>query len=212
MKKVCICYNPFKQETAIVVDNEKITATEDRFPSCIFGKSMDSWLSAGTDSYKRWDGFLPELMEYLNEDVLEICFEGTEEDYLRVLAELPRQHRRVEDKGFDAGQYKLTGKIWDISYTCDIFRDCTALWKIPLTSEAVRLMDVLSSQLSDTKSVSQAQLKECRITALKIAELCIEHCVEEKSRVYPNEEILNQKPQWENAARDVNKIFSIQKQ
>lgn len=215
MKKVDICYNPFKQETAIVVDGEKITATVDRFPSCIFGKPMDSWLSARTDSYKRWDGFLPELMEYLNEDVLEICFEGTAEDYQCVLAELPRQHRRAEDKGFDASQYTLTAKTWDISHTWDMLQKCTALWKKPLTSEAVRLMNVLSSQLSDTQSVSCAQLEECRITALKIAELCIERCVKEESAIYRNGKILEQKHQWENAARDVNKIFMnfyIQKQ
>lgn len=215
MKKIDIRYNPFMQETAIAVDGEKMTATEDRFPSCIFRKPMDSWLPARTDSYKRWDGFLPELMEYLNEDVLEICFEGTVEDYQCFLAELPQQHRRVEDKGFDASQYKLTGKTWDISQTWDMLRKCTALWKKPLTSEAVHLMNVLSCQLSDTQSISCAQLEECRIMALKIAEICIDRCAKEESAIYRNEKILEQKHQWEKAVRDVTKIFMnfyIQKQ
>lgn len=215
MKKIDIRYNPFIQETAITVDGEKITAIENRFPSCVFRKPMESWLSARTDSYKHWDGFLPELMEYLNEDVLEICFEGTAEDYQCFLTELPRQHRRAEDKGFDASQYKLTGKIWDISQTWDMLRKCIELWKEPLTSEAVHLMNELSGQLSNSQSISCAQLEECRIMALKIAEICIARCVKEESAIYRNEKILEQKSQWENAERNVNKIFMnfyIQKQ
>lgn len=215
MKKIDIRYNPFMQETYLAVDGEKMTATGDRFPSGIFGKPMESWLYAGTDSYKRWDGFLPELMEYLNEDILEICFEGTAEDCQCFSSELPRQHRRAEDKGFDAGQYKLTERIWNLSQTREMLRKCTQLWKKPLTAEAAYLMNGLSGQLAESGPVSCAQLEQCRSMALKIAEICIDRCVKEESAIYTDQKILEQKTYWESAERDVAKIFTnfhIQKQ
>ena len=145
MKKIEIRYNPFFQITSILLDGEKMPDAQDRFRSCVFGKPMQSWLPAGTDSYKRWDGFLPELIEYLNEDVLDICFVGIEEDYRKFAAEVIRQHHRVENKGFDSDRYTLNGKIWDIGQTCAALRSCISLWKTPLNSESARLFNELQA-------------------------------------------------------------------
>lgn len=208
MKKIDLYYNPFIQAVSIMLDGEKMPVAQDRFHSCVFGNPMDNWLSAGTDSYKRWDGFLPEVMEYLNEDVLEICFVGIAEDYQKFAAEVRRQHRSVEDKGFDSDKYTLTGKSWDISQTRKALHTCVGRWKTPLNSEAVQLFDKLVRQLSDPHPVSFAQLEDCHVMALRIARCCKERCIQEEHAIYPDEKILCQKTTWENAERDISKIFA----
>lgn len=107
MRKIKIYYNPFLDSTRLVVDNVEHRDHTKRMDDYITGKPMSSWLDAYSQSYYRWEGILPELMEELNDDNLEITFFGSAEDYQRVAQAMQSQRFTVEALGLDPTCWKL---------------------------------------------------------------------------------------------------------
>lgn len=105
--QIKIYYNPFLRSTRLVVDNVEHRDHTKRMDDYITGKPMSSWLDAYSQSYYRWEGILPELMEELNDDDLEITFFGSAEDYLRVAQVMQSQRYTVEALGFDTTRWEL---------------------------------------------------------------------------------------------------------
>lgn len=107
MKKVELSYNPYFQETGLKINGEKYGNHASRIGEFVLGNPIDEWLDWKVVSYRKWDGILPELMEYLNDDELEIVFSGTRDDFERVKSQLPKQHGALREKGFETEKYTL---------------------------------------------------------------------------------------------------------
>ena len=97
MKKIDIIYNPYTEKAGLTIDGNWHYGGDGRLNEFFVGKSIEQWLPRRIVSYQRWDGILPELMEYLNDDELQIRFCGTESDYRRVEKELKKQERTAEE-------------------------------------------------------------------------------------------------------------------
>lgn len=107
MKTVELSYNPYFQETRMKIDGKKYENQTSRIGEFLVGKPMDNWLEWKVVSYQKWDGILPELMEYLNDDELEIIFSGIKDDFTRFKSQLQKQHGTIREKGFETGQYTV---------------------------------------------------------------------------------------------------------
>lgn len=108
MRKVQIYYNPYLRYTRLTVDNIEHCGSAKRMDDYMIGKPISTWLTAYSESYYRWNGILPELMEELNDDELEIIFHGFREDYLKVEQAMMSQISAVEELGFTSTHWSLT--------------------------------------------------------------------------------------------------------
>ena len=107
MRKVQIYYNPYLKHTRLVVDGIEHCGSAKRIDDYIIGKPISTWLTDYSESYYRWNGILPELMEELNDDELEILFYGFREDYLQVEQAMMSQISAVEELGFASAHWSL---------------------------------------------------------------------------------------------------------
>lgn len=103
---VAIEVNPYLNQTHWEIDGVFFKG-EGRLSDHMEGRPMSDWLPARRESYKRWDGFLPEIMKELNEDELEFHFIGRQEDYLTFRQALLLQEESVERLGFAAEGYAV---------------------------------------------------------------------------------------------------------
>ncbi len=110
MRKVQIHYNPYVKYTRLIVDNIEHRGSAKRVDDYIIGKPISIWLAAYSESYYRWDGILPELMEELNDEELEIEFHGFYEHYLELEQAILTQISTVEELGFESNHWSLSHK------------------------------------------------------------------------------------------------------
>ena len=168
------------------------------------GKSIEKWLPRRIVSYQRWDGILPELMEYLNDDELMIRFCGTESDYRRVKKELKEQERTAEENGFGAGLYRLSfHEQWQpekISQLVLQFID-NRIPFVPVQKEMMALQ-YLRNQLKDAgeEGMTVEKLRGVRKQLLDITEEIVLACEKKEYSHY--------RQTWENARREAEQLFS----
>lgn len=203
MKNILIRYNPFSQKTALLIDGMAQVAEGGRFQGYVLNHPMDRWLSPGVNSYQRWDGFLPELMETLNEDELEIQFEGTRQDGLRFRQELQWQHRAVEDRGYDAEVYVLKIQEWDLSHIRnDLLAFSEKLEENMITGTAYKRLILLKEILGREPSVET--LKICRTMVLEMIQDNWDYCVQQEE---PTADMQMKKYFWAEAGKNIHQIF-----
>ena len=102
--RVKLTYNPVTKAVTLA-DGKKDMMTP-RLSEFLRG-DMDGWLEYRTISYRMWSGLLPELMQELNDDGLEITFSGSAEDYGRVRQAFERQSESLGEYGFSPGLWTL---------------------------------------------------------------------------------------------------------
>lgn len=107
MKKIELYYNPFLEQASVKIDGESYKTQDNRLGEFLIGKPMENWLKKTIISYQRWDGILPELMEFFNDDELQILFYGSESDYNHFKEYIKNQYRDIELKGFESNMYTL---------------------------------------------------------------------------------------------------------
>lgn len=110
MRKVQIHYNPYLKSTRLIVDNVEHHDSGKRMDDYIIGKPISEWLTAYSESYYRWNGILPELMEELNDDELEIVFYGFHEHYEQIENAFKTQTLMLEELGFESTYWSLNYK------------------------------------------------------------------------------------------------------
>ncbi len=203
MKNILIRYNPFSQKTALLIDGAPQSAEGGRFQEFVLKNPIDRWLIQGVRSYQRWDGFLPELMEMLNEDNLEIQFEGTRDDGIRFRHALLQQHRAAEDRGFDPELYALTVQEWDLSHIRNgLLAFSNQMEENLLTGTAHKRLMLFKEVLKQEPGVEN--LRHCRTMALEIIRDCCDFFAQQEN---PTPDILMKKHFWEAAGQNIHQIF-----
>lgn len=199
MKTVEISYNPYFQETGLKIDGEKYENLSSRIGEFVLGKPIDSWLDRRVVSYQRWDGILPELMEYLNDDELEIVFSGSEDDFDRVKERLSKQHGTIREKGFEPEKYTLAfrgkGKPGEIKKNIQGFI-ANRKHFIP-TQKCMMDMEYLAGELLDMNPCTVNSLSGIVQRLLGVVDEIICGCTDEKYTEL-----------WENARRELLRICS----
>lgn len=203
MKNILIRYNPFSQKTALLIDGAAQAAGGGRFQEYVLKNTLDLWLVPGVRSYQRWDGFLPELMEMLNEDKLEIRFEGTRDDGIRFRNELLRQHRMVEDRGFDPELYALTVGAWELqNIRKGLLAFSDRLEENLVTGTAHKRLQLFKKLLAEEPNVEN--LKLCRTMALEIIQDCCDYCARQET---PSADMRIKQVFWSKAGKNIHQIF-----
>lgn len=203
MKKIQIQYNPFSQKTALRIDGHAQTPEGGRFQEYVIWNSMERWLPPGRTSYRRWDGFLPELMDMLNEDALEIVFAGTREDARCFRQELTRQQHGVEDRGYDPNLYSLRVEEWNLQNIQGSLRQFSDLMEANLlTGTAHKRLLLVRELLKEEPSTEK--LKLCRTLALEIIQDSLDFCAGQEN---PAAEIQASQVFWAEANSSIHQIF-----
>ncbi len=110
MRTIKIIYNPYCEDTRLAVDGIEHKDSKSRVDRFILGKPMENWVFARMESYLRWEGILPELMEELNDDELEIFFYGIPEHFEMLQSGLKKQLTLIEEKGYSSSAWTLQMK------------------------------------------------------------------------------------------------------
>lgn len=110
MRKVELSYNPYDQKSFLWVDGEAYAYKGSRVSEFVTGRPMEQWISDYSVSYKHWEGFLPELIEELNDDELNLVFWGIKEDYEIFSAGIKQTYEDVRNRGFEPGHCCLSWK------------------------------------------------------------------------------------------------------
>lgn len=203
MKKIQIQYNPFSQKTALRIDGNAQMPEGGRLQEYVIRNPMERWLPPGRTSYRRWGGFLPELMDMLNEDVLEIEFTGTQEDAQRFRQELTRQHRGVEDRGYDPNRYSLRVEEWDLQNIQGSLRKFSDQMETKLlTGTAHKRLLLVRELLKEEPSTDKLML--CRTLALEIVQDSLDFCARQEN---PTAEIQASQVFWAEANSNIHRIF-----
>lgn len=100
MTTIEIYFNPYTENTRLFIDGREQLNCEGRLKEFIVGQSIDNWLSPYTIDYRRWNGILPELVEYLNDDELKLYFFSLPEYLSRFADEVEKQRPILEEKGY----------------------------------------------------------------------------------------------------------------
>ena len=110
MHDVILSYNPYARRTYLNIDGIERKESSRRIDTFITGKDINMWLSPFVDSYRRWNGFVPELMDELNDDELRISFLGTSEDYKKVVRAIEEQKKIAEGCGYSSENLSIAYK------------------------------------------------------------------------------------------------------
>lgn len=199
MKTVELSYNPYFQETGLKIDGKKYDNPGSRIGEFVLGKAMDNWLDKKVASYQRWDGFLPELMEYLNDDELEIIFAGDRDDFDRVKDGLSKQHGTIREKGFEPERYTLAfcGKRKPEEIRNNIQRFMDNRKRFVPTQKCMMDMDYLAEELIDLNPCTVERLRDIVQRLFGVVDEIICGCTDEKYAEL-----------WKNARRELLRICS----
>ena len=107
MKDIKLYYDPYAESTYMKIDGQEHGRSGRRLDSFIVGQPIESWLSAYVYSYRRWDGLLPELMDELNDDALNITFYGLPENGEAVRMSLQEQAEQLRPRGYSDNRWSL---------------------------------------------------------------------------------------------------------
>ncbi len=199
MKTVEIFYNPYFAEAGLKINGKKYENEASRIGEFVLGKPMDVWLERKVVSYRRWDGILPEMMEYLNDDELEIIFSGTRDDFDRVKDQLTKQHGTVREKGFEPGKYTLlfheSRKPEEIKKMVQKFVD-NRIRFVPMQKDMME-MEYICRELQEMKECTADGVGDIARRLSEVIDEIICGCTDEK---YVES--------WENARREFIRIFS----
>ena len=182
MKRVELSYNPYFQETELKIDGKRYENHTSRIGEFLLGKPMDSWLEWKVISYQKWSGILPELMEYLNDDELEIVFSGAKDDFARFESQLPKQYGTIRERGFETGQYTIafreSRRPEEVKKNIQDFIENRK--KFVLTQKDMMDMEYLSKELEKLTPCAVDSLRGIVQRLLDVIDEIIRGCTDEK--------------------------------
>jgi len=198
MKKIELYYNPFLEQAKLKIDGESYEPQGGRLGEFLIGKPMESWLEKRVISYQRWDGILPELIEFLNDDELQIQFYGIESDYDHFSEYIKRQNRDIELKGFESDLYTLEWiEKWNpkpVYQNLQMFLQ-NRIGFAP-TQKTMLSLEYVQANLNSSEAADVPNLRMIREELEQIVNEILRQCNDGKL-----------KNTWENARRELVQIF-----
>lgn len=199
MKQIELYYNPFLEQARMKIDGESYEPQDGRLGEFLIGKPIESWLEKRVISYQRWDGILPELIEFLNDDELQIQFYGSESDYDHFSEYIKRQHRDIELKGFESDLYTLEWiEKWDpkpVYQNLRIFLQ-NRIGFAP-TQKTMVLLEYVQEELNSLEETDVPKMRAIREELERIVKDILTQCNDGKLE-----------KTWKNARRELAQIFS----
>ena len=107
LRKVQIHYIPYIRCTRLIIDGIERIDGVSRLAEFVIDQPLDKWLAPYTFSYQKWNGILPELMNDLNDDELEISIFAPPEYFPQVQEEFDKQKLNVGEEGYCPDKYRL---------------------------------------------------------------------------------------------------------
>lgn len=162
MHDVILSYNPYAEKTSLNIDGVERKESSRRIDTFITGKDMQTWLTPYVNSYRRWGGFLAELMDELNDDELRILFRGTQDDYEKVKSAAVEQSKFAATNGYAPDAFSLTFKE---RYAPAVVRE-NLLRYIPVWRGQVKLqismnlLDITEREMKASETVATEALRE----------------------------------------------------
>lgn len=84
MTTIRINYNPYLTKTQLFFDGNEVETESNKVLEFIADRTIQEWLSAcKVSKYREWNGILLELINTVNDDALEIEFEGRIDEFVK---------------------------------------------------------------------------------------------------------------------------------
>lgn len=162
MIKIQIFFNPYTQSTRLIIDGQERFNCGSRLDEFIVGQPLDKWLAPYVFSYQKWNGLLPELMDELNDDDLNLEFFSLPEYFSRLGEEFNKQTSLIEERGYSSD-------LWH--YLCEeafLPEEIRGAFKIFVAEKkhfapdqlSLQLFDSIEDTLNEPESASVEKLRE----------------------------------------------------
>ena len=115
MTEVKIIYDPFKKKTTLIYAGHKINSPDNKIQSYLTSYGFNEILMPFKKHYSVWNGLLPELIYEINDDALNIVFEGRHSDHELVEKAFNKCRDIITDSGYS--------NSWSLSYKADFEED-----------------------------------------------------------------------------------------
>ena len=205
MRKVEIYFNPYSESTRLIIDGEERTGGETRLEEFIVGQPLDKWLSPYVFSYQRWNGLLPELMEDLNDDDLNITFFTLPEYVSKLSEEFDKQTPLIEEKGYASDLWRCLCEeaFLPEDIRSAFLRFVAAKKRFAPDQWSLNLFDRVEDALNDRKiSASIEQLREIYKDIQEAVQSSKQACMRVQRRHYAGNIHF-----WEEAEQEFLNIF-----
>lgn len=106
MTTIRLVYDPFKKSVRIYNDSGEITSTENRVWAFLNTNGFYGCLQPFRKKYVIWEGLLPELVREVNDEELQVVFEGRKSDYELVKKAFSQSGPVLEEAGYE-NKWKL---------------------------------------------------------------------------------------------------------
>ena len=199
MRNVEIYYNPYFESTRLIIDGEEQIGGETHLKAFIIGQPLEKWLSPYVFSYQRWNGLLPELMEYLNDDGLHVTLFTLPEYFSKFEEEFNKQTSLIEEKGYSSDLWRaLCEEAYLPEDVRNKFLEFVTAKKRFAPQLSISYFRAAEEDLNDNKMSSSVE-------QLRKIYKCIQEAVQYAKEDYINH---NRNAQfWENSERELLRIF-----
>ena len=178
MLSVQLSYNPYLCETDLFVEEQRWEKSFGRLGTFVVGQAIESWLPSYRKGYRRWNGFLPELMSELNEDAINLTFLGVPEDFFLFQSKLDEQRGILADIGYSDSYYKVCfQEVFlpeNVGKVLLRFAQATAS-RVP-SQHASFLLDLVLEQLGEKRPLTVEVVRESVLNMRKAFADAIAYC------------------------------------
>ena len=200
MHEVVLSYNPYSRRTSLNIDGTERKDSSRRIDTFITGKDIDIWLSPYVHSYRRWNGFVSELMDELNDDELTITFRGTSGDYQRVISAISEQKKIAESNGYSSERLRV---LYRERYTPEVVRGtllkCVHVWRSRAKLQlSLNLLNMAEQELSGTELLTIKNLQSMYDSLVDVLKNELENIPDTEQ---PRKRV------WEKAQKDLDQAF-----
>ena len=204
MRNVDIFFNPYTEKTRLIIDNKERKNTFSRLEEFIIGQPPQKWLSPYVFSYQKWCGFLPELMDNLNDDEIKLCFFTLPQYFRTFAAALDKQSALIEEKGYSADLWRCTYQAAFVpaDVHAKFLKFVYSRKSLAPDQYSLSLFDYAEENLNNINSQSVERLKEI----YKNLQNAVQTSKDFVSRRRHNESNIHI---WENAEKELQRIFDF---
>ena len=202
MIKIQIFFNPYTQSTRLIIDGQERLNSGLRLNEFIVGQPIAKWLTPYVFSYQKWDGLLPELMDELNDDELQLEFFSLPEFFSRLEEEFNKQTPLIEEHAYSSDLWQcMCEEAFLPEEIRDAFKNFVKEKKRFAPDQfSLQLFDVIEYSLSDQESESVDKLREIYGTIQEAIQHSKKTC--QKLHRHANDIFI-----WETAERELIDIF-----
>lgn len=116
MTNVQIIYNPFEDETRVFYEEHEILSEDNKIVTFLKTNGFYECLHMFKKRYVIWQGLLPEIIKEVNDDELQIVFEGNDDDFKKLEAAFCESKDIVNNMGYENN--------WSLSHISNFTLEC----------------------------------------------------------------------------------------